>query len=148
MAKRVSRAFGTKRPKGLSHVGPSRARSARNDNTGILSKGRSAVRTLSSEASKFVGRPGFGGFKPGPVDGKLSVKRLMQRDPSKGITSKAADNITTTHVDLLGDPKPRILAANRAAAPNAGKKVVSTPRFSQPVNSNKPGRVKRSPGSK
>lgn len=131
------------RAKGLKYTGPKKGSAAKNDNTKTNTQKRAGVKTLSTEAANAVGRPGFGGNIPGPVDGKTSVKRVMQRDPSKGITSAAADKITDTHVDLVGPVNPKVLSTTNVTAPNTGQRVIRPPRNSPPVRSNTPGKVTR-----
>lgn len=134
----------------MSRPGPKKGKGRTNDNTAVSQQGRSGVRVLSTEAANAVGRPGFGGKIPGPVDGKASVKRVMRRDPAVGLTLPNTDRITTQKVDLFGPVNPRIITdslASNPSAPNTGKKVVRPPRRSAPVNSNKPGKVTR-PGSR
>lgn len=64
--------------------------------------GRSGgVKVLSSEDSKFVGRPGFKLFGKAIESGKASVNRLMVRDPAKGISNEDA----AQHIHLNADPK-------------------------------------------
>jgi hypothetical protein len=139
--RKLARAKGTPRP------GTKKGRAPRDDNTAISQARRSKVRTLSSESANNVGRPGFGGTVPGPVDGKSSVKRVMARDPARGTSLPAADKITTTNVDLVGPVNPTILTTTNVTAPNTGSKVIRPPRQSAPVRSNTPGKVTR-PGSR
>jgi hypothetical protein len=151
-AKRVSKAYGTKAPTKTTRKGlPSKGYRTRGETTRAMSTKKTGVRVLTGQAALFVGRPGFGGRIPGPVDGKLSVKRVMMRDPKIGTELKAADKITSTHVDLIGNPRPTVkmqpLPGSPQAFDNAGRKSIPTPRKSKPVFSNKPGRVRRSPGS-
>jgi hypothetical protein len=64
--------------------------------------GRSGgVRVLSSEDSKYVGRPGFKLFGKSIESGKAAVNRLMVRDPAKGISNEDA----AQHIHLNADPK-------------------------------------------
>ena len=64
--------------------------------------GRSGgVRVLSSEDSKNVGRPGHKLFAKSIESGKASVKRLMVRDPAKGVSNEAA----AKHIHHTADPK-------------------------------------------
>lgn len=135
------------RAKGLPR-GQTKGSAAKNDQTKISQQRRvQSPKILSSEAANNVGRPGFGGKVPGPVDGKSSVKVLRAVDPAKGETLPAANKITTTHVDLVGTQNPKILGGTSQTASNSGKRVVRPPRQSQPVRSSKPGRVTR-PGSR
>ena len=61
------------------------------------------AKIISSEDSKNVGRPGFRGWVHGVSNtSKASVRRLMVRDPSKGISQPQADKLTDTHIDLVG----------------------------------------------
>lgn len=61
------------------------------------------VKIVSSEDSKNTGRPGFRGFVQNVSNtSKASVRRLMVKDPSKGISQPAADKITSTHIDVVG----------------------------------------------
>lgn len=151
-AKRVSKAFGTKLPTKTTRAGlPSKGRRTKGESTAAMTTQRRTVKTLTSEAAKNVGRPGFKGNVPGPVDGKLSVRRVMKVDPRDGLSLPAANKITSTHVDLIGNPNPSVKAQPLPSSPQAfdggGRKSIPTPRKSAPVFSNKPGRVRRSPGS-
>jgi hypothetical protein len=132
-----------KRAKGTQKLGPKKGSAPKNDNTKTLQGNRRTLRTLSSEDSKYVGRPGFRGLVPGPVDGKAGIRRVRQVDPARGITQPGADVITTANVDLVGAQNPGIESQALTAAPSQGKKVVRPPRSSAPVESNKPGRVVR-----
>jgi hypothetical protein len=61
------------------------------------------AKIVSSESSKNVGRPGFRGFVSNVSNTtKASVRRVMVRDPSRGITLPQADKLTETHIDLVG----------------------------------------------
>jgi len=137
------------RARGKVYPGPKKGSAMRNDNTRTVSGKDQGVRVLSSQDAAYVGRPGFKGTVPGPVDGKARVKILKQHDPSKGLSQPGADKITTTDVDLVGAQNPTILsAAGVQKAFSTGKKTISTgqptgSRKSLPVNSNKPGRVTR-----
>jgi len=151
-AKRVSKQFGTKKPTKTARANlPAKGTRTRKETTRAMTASRVPVKVLTSEAAKNVGRPGFKGNIPGPVDGKLSVRRVLQRDPKRGTSLPAADKITSAGVDLIGKQNPRVLMqplpgtqGNRYD--NARKSIPAT-RKSPPVFSNKPGRVKRSPGS-
>lgn len=151
-AKRVSKQFGTKSPPKASRVGlPAKGQRTRKENTKAMTTNRKGVKTISSQDALNVGRPGYRTKIPGPVDGKLPVRRVMQRDPSRGTSLPAADKITSAGVDLVGSQNPRVLMqplpgtqGNRYD--NARKSIPAT-RKSPPVFSNKPGRVRRSPGS-
>jgi hypothetical protein len=148
MAKRVSKAFGSKLPPTTKRVTPSRGKRSTTGSTVAMSGGRGKVKTLTSEGAKNVGRPGFGGTVPGPRDGKDSVRRVMVRDPRKGITSPAANKITTSKIDLIGKQSPKIVAqplAGTVKGYDSGRKSIRAPRKSKPVFSNKPGRVSRKP---
>jgi hypothetical protein len=109
------------------------------------------VKKVSGEDWKYVGRPGFKGKIPGPVDGKDSVRRVMRPDPAKGVVSPEAANITSSKVDLIGAQSPRTMVQPLPGSPqgydNAGRKSIPAPRKSKPVFSNTPGKVTRSPGS-
>ncbi len=125
------------RAKGFSSFQP-KGKASRGDNAKTFGKTRQGVRVLSSKDSEQVGRPGgHAAYKSGPQDGKLPVKRLMRDDPSVGRTQPAADNLVadmSVHVDLIGDQSPQILAQDKMAPVNAGKKVVRPPRSSKPVD--------------
>ena len=113
-----------KRAKGLNR-GPTKATAKRNDITSIVTKKRvQSPKILSSEDSQAVGRPGFGGKVPGPVDGKDSVKRVRQIDPARGITLPGADVITSSSVDLVGKLRPRIMSQALVAPMSNAKKTV------------------------
>jgi hypothetical protein len=131
----------------MTRPGPKKGSAARNDNTGVSQARRSKVRTLSTAAADAVGRPGFGGNVPGPVDGKSSVRILNNdADPASGIASKAAGRITTQHVDLMGPQNPKMLSTTNVQQPNKSQRVIRPPRSSAPVISNKPGKVTRPRG--
>lgn len=105
----------------------------RNDNTPVHQQARGSVRILSTQDATAVGRPGFGGYIPGPHDGKTSIRRLMVNDPAKGITQPGADVITDNKVDLVGALNPKIVGGTSNTQFPAGKKTVKTPRKSPPV---------------
>ena len=64
--------------------------------------GRSGgVKVLSSQDSTAVGRPGFKLFQKSIESGKASVKRLMVRDPAKGVSIEEA----AKHVHHNADPR-------------------------------------------
>lgn len=133
------------RAKGMPRPGPKKGKSAKNDNTAVSQQGRSSVRVLSSEAANAVGRPGFGGMIPGPVDGKDTSVKILNSDvdPASGIASKAAGRITNSKEDLVGAVNPRIMTTTNFTKPNTGTRVVRPPRQSAPVRSNSPGKVTR-----
>lgn len=135
---KLARAKGTPRP------GPKKGRAGRNDNTAVSQQGRSKVRVLSTGGVDAVGRPGFGGNIPGPVDGKSSVRILnSDADPASGLASAAASKMTTSGVDLVGPVNPAIKSTTNFTKPNTGQRVVRPPRQSAPVRSNSPGKVTR-----
>jgi hypothetical protein len=116
-----------RRARGKVYPGKKKASAAKNDNTATLTGARQRVKTLSSQDATAVGRPGFGGSIPGPVDGKSGVKILSQKDPSKGITQDGARKITSSNVDLVGTQEPTILsAAGVQPALGAGRKTISS----------------------
>lgn len=126
-----------------------KASAQRNDNTKTFTQQREGVKVLSSQDATAVGRPGFKkGLIPGPADGKVSVKRLMVRDPARGVTSKAADKITNAKTDLIGDQNPAILS-QQGVPQKIGKsrKIVPPSRpllgSSKLPRSNSPGKVTR-----
>lgn len=136
-----------KRARGHIQPGPKKGSAARNDNTRTDRVPTQTPRILTSQAATAVGRPGFKGAVPGPVDGKQSVRVLKQRDPAKGLSQPGADKITTTDVDLVGDQNPTILsAAGVQKAFTKNQRTVRTPRKSPPVASVRPGRVTRPRG--
>lgn len=110
----------------------------RSDNARTFGKVRQGVKILSSRAVEAVGRPGgFAGYKAGPRDGKLGVRRLMRDDPSVGRTQPAADKLVAdmnVKVDLIGNQSPEILSMDKQAPSNQGSKVVRPPRASKPVD--------------
>jgi len=116
-----------KRARSKIYPGPKKGSAVKNDNTRTVSGADQRVRVLSSRASEAVGRPGFKGSVPGPVDGKARVRILKQRDPAVGRTQPAADKITGTNVDLVGTQNPKILSS-QGVNPNftSGKKSVSS----------------------
>jgi hypothetical protein len=115
-----------------------------NQNTALGQQRRAKVKTLSTEAANAVGRPGFGGTIPGPVDGKSKVRILnSDADPASGLASKAAGKITTSGVDLVGPQNPKVLSTTNVNPPTSGQRVVRPPRQSAPVRSNSPGKVTR-----
>lgn len=149
-AKRVSKAYGTKLPTKTARKGlPSKGYRAKGMTTSAETQKTAGVKVLTSQAAFNVGRPGFKGRIPGPVDGKLSVKRVMKVDPRDGLSLPAANKITNTHVDLIGSPNPKVVAQPLVGSPQkfdgGGRKSVDTPRKSPPVFSNTPGKVTRSP---
>jgi len=106
-----------------------KGRARKNDNTSVKAGSKAqSVKVLTSEDSKNVGRPGFQGLVPGPQDGKASIRRFMRDDPAVGITQPGADVITTTNIDLVGPVNPSTVLADRATAPNSGKKTIRPPR--------------------
>lgn len=150
-AKRVSKAYGTKLPTKTARKGlPSKGRRNTGETTGAMTQKTASVKVLTSQAAFNVGRPGFKGRIPGPVDGKLSVKRVMKVDPRNGLTLPAASKITNTHVDLIGSSNPKVVAQPLVGSPQSydggGRKSIPAPRKSKPVFSNTPGKVTRSPG--
>jgi hypothetical protein len=88
--------------------------------------GRSGgVKILSSEDSKFVGRPGHKLFGAAIESGKAAVNRLMVRDPAKGISNEdAAQHIhhnADPKVDAVqGEQSPQILTAQPLPPGNFG----------------------------
>jgi hypothetical protein len=112
-----------------------KATAKRSDVTKAVTQPRTkGVKILSSEDSKNVGRPGFGGMIPGPVDGKDSVKRVRQIDPARGITQPGADIITTSPVDLVGPVNPKVVGGvSNTKSVGAGRRVVPPLPKSQPV---------------
>jgi hypothetical protein len=85
------------------------------------------ARILTS--NRTTGRPG--GYQRarvafGAMGGKLSVRRLMRRDPAKGISIPAADAWSTTE-DTYGDQNPTIISGSqrKTSGPSTkGKTVV------------------------
>jgi len=150
-AKRVSKAYGTKVPAKTVRKGlPSKATRARSNTTGAMTQPKSGVQVLTGQAALYVGRPGFGGRIPGPVDGKLPVKRVLKVDPRDGLSLPAADKFTTAHVDIVGpvNPKTAIQPLPSQPAPydaTGARKSVPTPRKSPPVFAVTPNKVTRSP---
>lgn len=57
---------------------------------------------------------------------KLGIRRLIKRDPAKGITQPAFDRITDTPgvAGLSGASGAASMSKARSAAPNAGKRVI------------------------
>lgn len=73
--------------------------------------GRSGgVRVLSSEDSKYVGRPGFKLYGKAIESGKASVRRLMVRDPAKGISDENA----AQHIHHNADPKMDLVTGEQS----------------------------------
>jgi len=148
-AKRVSKAFGTKIPAKTTRNLPSKGRRATSETTAAMTAKTTGVQKLSGEAWKYVGRPGFKGKIPGPVDGKDNVTRKMVTAPTKGITTPQAAKITSAHVDLIGGQNPaRVIQPlpNTPQPYDTARKSVATPRKGSPVYSNTPGKVRRSMG--
>ena len=105
----------------------------RNDVTKSVTRKRGSVKILSSEDAKNVGRPGFKGTIPGPVDGKDSVKRVRQIDPARGITQPGADIITTSAIDLVGPNNPKIVGGvSNTKSVRSGKKTIPALKKSPP----------------
>jgi hypothetical protein len=149
-AKRVSKAYGTKLPTKTSRKGlPAKGYRTKGETTAAQTQKTAGVKVLTGQAAFAVGRPGFKGRIPGPVDGKLSVNRVMRVDPRDGLTLPAANKITNTHVDIVGPVGPKTVAQPLVGSPQSfeggGRKTVDTPRKSPPVFSNTPGKVTRSP---
>jgi hypothetical protein len=72
------------------------------------------ARILSSKTNQ-VGRPG--GWQSarvafGRASGKLSVRRLMRRDPAKGISTPAADALSFTE-NTYGEQNPTVLSGSQ-----------------------------------
>ena len=91
-----------------------------------------SVKVLSSEDHKNVGRPGHKTFAAAIESGKASVKRLMVRDPAKGISDEnAAQHIhhnADPKVDAVsGDQSPQVLTAQPLPPGNfgSGKRTIS-----------------------
>jgi hypothetical protein len=154
-AKRVSKQYGTKTPAKPTRNLPSKGKRTTSQRIKAATAPDRTVRVLTSENAKFVGRPGASKSKwgniPGVVDGKQSVRRVMQRDPRRGTSLPQADKITSAGIDLIGKQSVKVL---KQPLPNTqgnrydnARKSIPAPRKSKPVYSNKPGRVRRSPGS-
>jgi len=150
-AKRVSKAYGTKVPAKPTRKGlPTKGYRTKGETTGAMTQPKSGVQVLTGQAALFVGRPGFGGRIPGPVDGKTPVKRVIKVDPRDGLSLPAADKFTNSHVDIVGPvaPTTRIQPLPSQPAPydaTGARKSVPTPRKSPPVFSVTPNKVTRSP---
>jgi hypothetical protein len=84
------------------------------------------VKIVSSEDSKYVGRPGFKGWVQSVSNtSKASIRRVMANDPARGITQPQADKITDTHIDIVGGAArgtPKVRRSNTSFA--TGKKTV------------------------
>jgi hypothetical protein len=150
--KRVSKQFGTKTPTKTARANmPAKGARTRKETTRAMTAPRKSVRVLTSEDAKNVGRPGYKGKVPGPVDGKDSVRRVMQRDPSRGTSLPAADKITSAGIDLIGKQSPKVLMqplpGTQGNRYDNARKTIAAPRKSKVQRTNKPGRVTRSPGA-
>lgn len=88
-------------------------------------KGSGRVVKVSSEDSKYVGRPGFRGFVQNVSNTtKAGVRRVMRNDPAVGITQPGADLITDTHIDLVGGLSPDISGDQIPTSFSSGRKTV------------------------
>jgi histone H3/H4 len=67
---------------------------------------------------------------------KLSVRRLLKRDPAKGTSQPAYDNYTETLgvKGLSGASSVKTLARDRSAPPNAGKNTVKNKGVNRKLN--------------
>lgn len=76
---------------------------------------------------KVPGEPGFSFFRAGPRGTKQSIRRLIKRDESKGITMPEADRITESHIAINGPGSVKVLAKSNASTTSfgSGSKVVS-----------------------
>jgi hypothetical protein len=150
-AKRVSKAYGTKFPtepvrKGL----PTKGYRTKGETTGAMTQPKTGVQVLTGQAALYVGRPGFGGRIPGPIDGKVSVKRVIKVDPRDGLSLPAADKFTNSHVDIVGPVNPKSVIQPLPSQPapydaTGARLSIATPRKSPPVFSLTPNKVTRSP---
>jgi hypothetical protein len=86
----------------------------------------SSPKIISGEAHKAVGRPGFRGTVQG-TEGKISVRRVRQIDPARGITQPGADKITSTNIDLVGEQSPRVVGGKVNTRTHTGKKTIRRP---------------------
>src|SRR5262245_10743002 len=74
--------------------------------------GRSSVKVLSSEDSKYVGRPGFKLFGKSitATNAKAAVRRLMVRDPAVGRSNEAA----AQHIHHNADPRMDLVQGDQS----------------------------------
>jgi hypothetical protein len=79
------------------------------------------VKILSSQDSTAVGRPGGFGFKASIESGKASVRRLMVRDPAKGVSNEDA----AQHIHFNADP--RVDLVDGVQSPSISSSVVNPP---------------------
>jgi hypothetical protein len=98
---------------------------------GSLSKrvrgARGTVKVISSKAFSAVGRPSPRVWtthsETAPM-GKMSVRRLIRRDPARGRTLPLADKITDTHIDLQGQQNPTVVMREKSPTPGTNKTLV------------------------
>jgi hypothetical protein len=91
-----------------------------------------SVKVLSSEDHKNVGRPGHKTFAAAIESGKASVRRLMVRDPAKGISDENAAKHIHHNADprvdgVSGEQRPQILTAQPLPPKGfgSGKRTIS-----------------------
>jgi hypothetical protein len=94
---------------------------------GFIYKGMSAPRRISSKAFSAIGRPSpkvWTDKGQKQTKSKMSVTRVMRRDPARGRTLPLADKITDTHIDT-GVPTTSISSRDRTAPAGANQTRVS-----------------------
>ena len=97
------------------------------------------ARILSARDKTQVGRPG--GWQSariafGAAGGKFSVRRLMRRDPAKGLSTPAADSLSFTE-NTVNNVNPTVISGSqrKTSGPSTkGKKVVKDNRVDHNVN--------------
>jgi hypothetical protein len=94
---------------------------------------KNPVRRILSNNPTRASRPGFKPQSRNQIEGKRSIRRLIKRNPSDGLSQPFADKMTTTHVNgpgLDGVPSPtRVLKADKTPTPNKGKRVIRPARI-------------------
>lgn len=84
---------------------------------GFIYGGAGSVRRISSKAFGAIGRPSpkvWTDKGQKQTKSKMSVNRVIRRDPARGRTLPLADKITDTHIDT-GVPATTISSRDRTA---------------------------------
>lgn len=97
---------------------------------GLLYRGKAGVRTLSSRAAQYVGRPSparWSNRTAAMGESKKGVRRLIRRDPARGRTMPVADAITETKMESNAGrvSSPGVVSRDKSAPPGANKTQVS-----------------------
>lgn len=94
---------------------------------GLVYGGARRVRSLSSRAASAVGRPSparWSNRTQAQGESKLSVRRLIRRDPAKGRSLPLADRITDTKMASNRPPSAGISSRDRTAPPGTNKSLI------------------------